>query len=172
MWSHTRCCCCCIYIQVWACVTSSDTNTMECRCGQYLVLGLRCDVSTFDLRRSMCRPSMIDVSTFDDRCVDFRRSMGIYRTSFQHNLHWFINMCWPSEIDVSTFEDRCVDLRRSMCRPSKINLMVDVKLCCYTCSKHWYYSCMWIAPRVCTSVLSLRWQLYLVCLSKTKLCSV
>ena len=46
-------------------------------------------------------------SIFEDRCVDFRRSM----------------------IDVSTFEDRCValrrsmsrcvDLRRSMCRLSK-----------------------------------------------------
>ena len=49
------------------------------------------------------------------------------------------SMCRPSEIDVSTFEDRW-----SMCRPSKmddrsVNLrrsMIDVKLCCYTCSKH------------------------------------
>ena len=61
-----------------------------------------------DFRRSMCRPSKIDVSpfedrchdvsTFGDRCVDFRRSM-----------------CPPSEMDVLTFEDRL-----SMCRPSKI----------------------------------------------------
>ena len=74
----------------------------------------RCDVSAFDLRRSMRRLSKIDVSTFEidvspfedrchdvstfgDRCVDFRRSM-----------------CRPSEMDVLTFEDR------SMCRPSKI----------------------------------------------------
>ena len=42
----------------------------------------------------MCRPSKIDdrVSTFEDRCVDLRRSM-----------------CRPSKID-----DRCVDLRRLM----------------------------------------------------------
>ena len=49
-----------------------------------------------DFRRSMCRPSKIDVSPFEgrchdvsDRCVDFRRSM-----------------CRPSEMDVLTFEDR------------------------------------------------------------------
>ena len=42
----------------------------------------------------MCRPSKIDdrVSTFEDRCVDLRRSM-----------------CRPAKID-----DRCVDLRRLM----------------------------------------------------------
>ena len=68
---------------------------MECRGGQYSVtncqnvgamLGCQCDVSTFNLRRSMCRPSKIDVWTFEDR-----RSM-----------------CRPSKIDgiVSTFEDR------------------------------------------------------------------
>ena len=45
----------------------------------------------------MFPPSKIDASTFDDRCVDFRRSM-----------------CRPSEMDVLTFEDRCVDLRRSV----------------------------------------------------------
>ena len=62
----------------------------------------RCDVSAFDLRRSMPRLSKID-----DRCVDFQRSM-----------------CRPSKIDVSPFENRChdvltfgdgcVDLRRPM----------------------------------------------------------
>ena len=46
-----------------------------------------------DFRRSMCRPSKIDVS----RCVDLRRSM-----------------CRLSKIDVSTFGDGCVDLRRPM----------------------------------------------------------
>ena len=137
---------------IWACVTLFDTNTMERCCGQYSVTNCRCDVSAFDLQRSMCWPSKIDnrcvdfqrstidVSTFEDRCVDFRRSM-----------------CRPSEIAVSTFEDQW-----SMCRPSKIDdwcvdlrtSMVDVKLCCYPCSKHWYYSCMRITPRVCTSVLS------------------
>ena len=47
---------------------------MERRCGQYSVancrnvgemLGCQCDVSAFDLRRSMCLLSKID-----DRCVD------------------------------------------------------------------------------------------------------
>ena len=52
-------------------------------------------VSTFEDRRSMCRPSRID-----DRCADLRRSMVV----------------------VSTFEDRC--------------RLIDVKLCCYTCTKH------------------------------------
>ena len=67
----------------------------------------RCYVSTF--QRSMCRPSKIDdryvdlqrstidMSTFEDQCFDFGRSM--YRLS---------------KIDVSTFGDRCVNLRRSM----------------------------------------------------------
>ena len=70
--------------------------TMERCCGQYSVtncrnvgamLGCQCDVSAFDLRGSMCRPSKIDVSTFDDRCVDLR----------------------PAKMD-----DRCADLRRSL----------------------------------------------------------
>ena len=54
--------------------------------------------------------SKIDVSTFDDRCVDFRRSMC--------RLSKIDDRCVDlgrSTIDVSTFEDRCVDLRRSMC---------------------------------------------------------
>ena len=78
---------------------------MERRGGQYSVtncqnvsamLGCRCDISAFNLRRSMCRPSKIDVSTFEDDVSTFedRRSM-----------------CRPSKIDgiVSTFEDddRC-----------------------------------------------------------------
>ena len=45
----------------------------------------RCDVSAFDLRRSMRRLSKIDVSPFEDRCHD-----------------------------VSTFGDGCVDVRRPM----------------------------------------------------------
>ena len=86
------------------------SKDLEGSCGQYLVANCRCDVSAFDLRKSMwrlskmdARLSKIDVSPFEDRrsmsrCVDLRRSM-----------------CRPSEIDVLTFEDRCVDLRRSMC---------------------------------------------------------
>ena len=69
------------------------SKDLERSCGQYLVTNCRCDVSAFDLRKSMCRLSKIDVSSFEDRrsmsrCVDLRRSM--YR---------------PSEIDVLTFED-------------------------------------------------------------------
>ena len=92
-----------------------------------------------DLRRSMCRLLKIDVSTFGDGCVDLRRPM-IDVSTFEDR--WL--MCRPSKID-----SRCVDLRTSM---------VDVKLGCYTCSiaKYWYYSCMRITPRVCTSVLSLQ----------------
>ena len=89
-----------------------------------------------DLRRSMCRLSKIDVSTFGDGCVDLRRPM-IDVSTFEDR--WL--MCQPSKID-----SRCVDLRTSI---------VDVKLGCYTCSKYWYYSCMRITPRVCTSLLSL-----------------
>ena len=51
------------------------------------MLGCRCDVSAFDLLRSMCRPSKME-----GRCVDLRKSM-----------------CRLSKID-----DRCVDLRGSM----------------------------------------------------------
>ena len=51
---------------------------------------------------------MFPPSIFEDRCVDFRRSMC--RPSKID-----VTMCRPSEIDVSTFEDRCVDLRRWMC---------------------------------------------------------
>ena len=81
------------------------SKDLERSCGQYSVTNCRCDVSAFDLRKSMCRLSKIDVATFEDRCGDFRRSM--YR---------------PSKID-----DRChdvdVDLRRSMCRPSEIDVL-------------------------------------------------
>ena len=41
--------------------------------------------------------SMFPPSIFEDRCVNFRRSI-----------------CRLSKIDVSTSEDQCVDLRRSM----------------------------------------------------------
>ena len=84
---------------------------MERRGGQYSVtncqnvgamLGCRCDVSAFNLRRSMCRPSKSD-----DRCVNLRRSM-----------------CQLSKIN-----DRCADLRRSMaCRPSKADDRCEIML--------------------------------------------
>ena len=62
----------------------------------------RCDVSAFDLRRSMCRLSKID-----DRCVDFQRSM---RRPSKIDVSPFENRCH----DASTFGDRCVDFRRSV----------------------------------------------------------
>ena len=85
---------------------------MERRGGQYSVtncrnvgamLGCRCDVSVFNLRRSMCRPSKID-----DRCVDLRRSM-----------------CRLSKID-----DRGANLQRSMalCQPSKTDDRCEIML--------------------------------------------
>ena len=60
-----------------------------------------------DFRRSMIDDRYRDVSTFEDRCVALRRSMC--RPS-----KFDVTMCRPSEIDVSTFGDRCVDLRRSV----------------------------------------------------------
>ena len=112
--------------------------------GDEFELSVRCwvvgaNVSTFDLRRSMCQPSKIDVSTFEDR-----RSM-----------------CRPSRID-----DRRVDLRRwmidvptfkdrwSLCRPAKTDDRCEIMLLHLLKPLIQYYSCMRIAPRVCTSVLS------------------
>ena len=67
---------------------------------------------------------MFPPSIFEDRCVDFRRSMCV---------DFRISMCRPSKIDVSPFEDRChdvstfgdrcVDFRRSMCRPSEMDVL-------------------------------------------------
>ena len=76
------------------------SKDLEGSCGQYSVANCRCDVSAFDLRKSMWL-SKIDVATFEDRCIAFRRSTID------------VTMCRP-KIDVSTFGDRCVDLRRSM----------------------------------------------------------
>ena len=67
--------------------------------GEYSSSNCRCDVSAFDLRRSKRRLSKIDVSPFEDRCVNFRISMC--RPSKID-----VTMCRPSEMDVSTFEDR------------------------------------------------------------------
>ena len=55
---------------------------------------------------------MFPPSIFEDRCVDFRRSMC--RLSKIDMSPFEVTMCRPSEIDVSTFEDGCVDLRRPM----------------------------------------------------------
>ena len=121
------------------------SKDLEGSCGQYSVANCRCDVSAFDLRksmwqlnfrRSMYRLSKIDdrchdVSTFEDRCVDLRRSL-----------------CRPSEIDVLTSEDRW-----SMCRPSKIDGRCEIRLLYLLKTLILYISCMRITPRVCTSVL-------------------
>ena len=82
------------------------SKDLEGQCGQYSVANCRCDVSAFDLRKSMCRLSKIDVSPFEDRrsmsrCVDLCRSV----------------------IEVSTFVDRW-----SMCRPSKIDCRCEIRL--------------------------------------------
>ena len=87
------------------------SKDLEGSCGQYSVANCRCYVSASDLRKSMWRLSKIDVATFEDRCIAFRRSTID------------VTMCRPSKIDVSTFGDRCVDLRRSMCRPSEIDVL-------------------------------------------------
>ena len=60
-----------------------------------------------DFRRSMRRLSKIDVSTFEDRCVALRRSMS-------RCVDLWRSMCRLSKIDVSTFGDGCVDLQRPM----------------------------------------------------------
>ena len=106
--------------------------TMERRCGQYSVTNCRNVGAMFppSIFKDRCRPSkidgrcvdlqrsMIDVSTFEDRCVDFQRSM-----------------CRLSRID-----GRCVDLRRwmidvptfedrwSTCRPSKTDDRCEIML--------------------------------------------
>ena len=91
----------CIYIRM-SVRNFIYSKNLERSCGQYSVTNCRCDVSAFDLRKSMCRLSKIDVATFEDRCIALRRSTID------------VTMCRPSKIDVSTFGDRCVDLRRSM----------------------------------------------------------
>ena len=89
------------------------SKDLEGSCGQYSVANCRCDVSAFDLRKSMWRLSKIDVATFEDRCI-YRLSKIDDRC---HDVSTFEDRCVdrPSKIDVLTFEDRCVDLRRSMC---------------------------------------------------------
>ena len=64
------------------------------------IVGVMFPPSIFEDRCVNFRRSMIYVSTFEDRCVALRRSM----LPFEDRCH-----------DVSTFEDRCVDFRRSMC---------------------------------------------------------
>ena len=60
-----------------------------------------------EFRRSMCQLSNIEVSPFEDRCVTLRRSIS----RCVDLRRW---MCRLSKIDESTFGDGCVDLRRPM----------------------------------------------------------
>ena len=61
-----------------------------------------------DFRRTMCRLSNIGVALrSQDRCVALRRSMS-------RCVDFRRSMCLLSKIDMSTFGDGCVDLRRPM----------------------------------------------------------
>ena len=60
---------------------------------------------------------MFPPSIFEDRCVDFRRSM-IDVSTFKDRVSPFEDRCH----DVSTFGDGCVDFRRSMCQPSEMDV--------------------------------------------------
>ena len=73
-------------------------------------------------------------SIFEDRCVDFRRSVSTFedrcfalRRSMSRCVDLRRSMCRLSKIDVSTFGDRCADFRRSMCRPSEMDVNVDLR---------------------------------------------
>ena len=66
-----------------------------------------------DFRRSMCRLSKIDVSPFEDRCVALRKCHDV-STFGDRCVDFRRSMCRLSKIDVSTFGDGCVDLRRPM----------------------------------------------------------
>ena len=74
------------------------------------IVGVMFPPSIFDFRRSM-----IDVSTFEDRCVALRRSMcRRSKIDVSRCVNLRRSMCRLSKIDVSTFGDGCVDLRRPM----------------------------------------------------------
>ena len=66
---------------------------------------------------------MFPPSIFENRRVDFRRSMcrlsKIVMSPFEDRVSPFEDRCH----DVSTFGYRCVDFRRSMCRPSEVDVL-------------------------------------------------
>ena len=78
------------------------SKDLEGSCGQYSVANCRCDVSAFDLRKSMWRNSKIDVATFEDRCGAPLSKIDVSRFEDRRSMSRCV-------------EDRCVDLRRSMC---------------------------------------------------------
>ena len=71
---------------------------------------LKIDVSTIEIL-AMFRPSEIDGSTFEDRCVDLRGSMC--RSSKIEVSTYEGSRFRPLKINVSHFGDRGVVLRRS-----------------------------------------------------------
>ena len=71
------------------------------------IVGVTFPPSIFEDRCVDFRRSMIDVSTFKDRYVILRRSMS-------RCVDFRRSMCRLSKVDVSTFGDGCVDLRRPM----------------------------------------------------------
>ena len=72
------------------------------------IVGVMFPPSIFEDRCVDFRRSMIDVSTFKDRYVALRRSCDALRRSMSRCVGRL------SKIDVSTFGDGCVDLQRPM----------------------------------------------------------
>ena len=70
---------------------------------QRRIVGVMFPPSIFDFRRSM-----IDVLTFEDRCVasPFEERCVALRRSMSRCVDFRISMCRPSEMDVLTFDDR------------------------------------------------------------------
>ena len=122
MGSRVCCCCCCRILNIIYCYTCAYER-VSLRLLQGLrsvvvdnirrrIVGVMFPPSIFedrcvDFRRSMCRLLKIDVSPFEDRCVALRRSMS-------RCVDLRRSMCRLSKINVSTFGDGCVDLRRPM----------------------------------------------------------
>ena len=119
----SRVCCCCNILNIIYFIHVRTYERVSLRLFQGLrsavvdnirrrIVGVMFPPSIFedrcvDFRRSMCRLSKIDVSPFEDRCVALRRSMS-------RCVDLRRSMCRLSKIDVSTFGDGCVDLRRPM----------------------------------------------------------
>ena len=78
------------------------------------IVGVMFLPSIFEDRCVDFRRSMIDVSTFKDRYVALRRSCDALRRSMSRCVDLRRPMCRLSKIDVSTFGDGCVDLQRPM----------------------------------------------------------
>ena len=70
------------------------SKDLEGSCGQYSVANCRCDVSAFDLRKSMWRLSKIDVATFDrlskidDRWLTTERAWIVTYAIYSNSTTW------------------------------------------------------------------------------------